>query len=55
MAAQEAVDAIFRAAREGDVGEVVRLLDAQPDLLEANHPCVSGRCYMRLPVVGRRR
>jgi ankyrin repeat protein len=34
MAAQEAVDAIFRAASERDVGEVVRLLDAQPDLLE---------------------
>jgi ankyrin repeat protein len=34
----EAANAIFRAAREGDVGEVVRLLDAQPDLMEANEP-----------------
>jgi ankyrin repeat protein len=38
MAAEEAVQAIFKAAREGDVGEVVRLLDAQPDLMEANDP-----------------
>jgi ankyrin repeat protein len=36
--AQKAVQAIFRAMRAGDVGEVVRLLDAQPDLLEANEP-----------------
>jgi ankyrin repeat protein len=35
MAAQEAVDAIFRAARERNVGELVRLLDAQPDLIES--------------------
>jgi ankyrin repeat protein len=38
MAAQEAVDAIFRATREGDIGEVVRFLDTQPDLMEANGP-----------------
>jgi ankyrin repeat protein len=38
MAAQEAVKAILTATREGDVGEVVRLLDAQPDLMEANDP-----------------
>jgi cytohesin len=38
MAAQEAVQAIFRATRGGDVGEVVRLLDAQPDLMEENDP-----------------
>lgn len=36
--AQEAVNAIFRAAMEGDVGELVRMLDAQPDLMEANGP-----------------
>jgi ankyrin repeat protein len=36
--AEEAVEAVFRAARESDVGEVARLLDAQPDLMEANHP-----------------
>jgi ankyrin repeat protein len=36
--AQEAVRAVFRATREGDVGEVVRMLDAQPDLLQANEP-----------------
>jgi ankyrin repeat protein len=36
--AQEPFDAVFRATREGDVGQVVRLLDAQPDLMEANDP-----------------
>jgi ankyrin repeat protein len=36
MAAQEAIQVVFRAMMEGDVGEVVRLLDAQPDLLEAS-------------------
>jgi ankyrin repeat protein len=45
MAAQEAVNAIFRATREGDVGEVVRLLDAQPDLMEANDP-IYGRLLL---------
>jgi ankyrin repeat protein len=36
--AQEAVDTLFRATRAGNVGEVVRLLDAQPHLLEVNNP-----------------
>lgn len=35
MAAQEAVNAIFAAAWERNAGEVARLLDAQPDLVEA--------------------
>lgn len=33
MAAPEAVDAAFTAAREGNAGEVARLLDADPGLL----------------------
>jgi ankyrin repeat protein len=33
MAAQGAVDAIFTAAREGDVDEVARLLDVRPHLM----------------------
>lgn len=33
MAAKEAVEAIFRAAREGNAGEVARMLDADPELL----------------------
>lgn len=35
MAAQEAVEAIFRTAKEHDAIELVRLLDADPALLEA--------------------
>lgn len=35
MATQEQLNAIVEAAREGNADEVVRLLDAQPDLLEA--------------------
>jgi E3 ubiquitin-protein ligase XBAT32/33 len=38
MAALEAVDAAFTAAREGNAGEVARLLDAEPGLLEATRP-----------------
>jgi ankyrin repeat protein len=36
MATEEQLTDIVAAAREGNADEVVRLLDAQPDLLEAN-------------------
>jgi ankyrin repeat protein len=42
MAEQAAVNAIFRAAREGDAGDVARRLDLQPDLLESEETSYSG-------------
>jgi ankyrin repeat protein len=38
MAAQPNVQDLFRAAREGDAGDVARRLDLEPDLLDSKEP-----------------